>query len=306
MKYTDLFKEYVWLVNTIARRNGITLEEINAHWLKTDMSGGIKLARSTFNRHKNAIEDIFGIYIECDRNKGYRYYIGNAHDLQEDTIQNWMLSTMTVNNLLTENKSLHDRVLLETIPSMGEQLAVLMEAMKANRKVGIFYQKYSGEPGKERTIAPYCVKLYRRRWYVVAEIDNGEIRCFSLDRILEIHTTDETFAMPEGFCAATHFADVIGVMTTAEEKRQRIVIRAYYQEPHYLRDLPIHHSQREINSTDEYTDFEYKLIPTSDFIRHLFSRGGLERVLEPQWLADQIKEMHLSSARMYENPYVAY
>ena len=42
------------------------------------MSGGVELARSTFNRHKMAIEDIFGIRIECDRSYGYKYYIGKA------------------------------------------------------------------------------------------------------------------------------------------------------------------------------------------------------------------------------------
>jgi hypothetical protein len=35
------------------------------------MSEGIPLSRTTFNRHKDAIEDIFGIYIDCDRRDGY-------------------------------------------------------------------------------------------------------------------------------------------------------------------------------------------------------------------------------------------
>lgn len=67
MKYQTIFKQYVWLVNTIAKHRYITLEEINRHWLETEMSDGIEIARSTFNRHKDAIEDMFGIYIECDR-----------------------------------------------------------------------------------------------------------------------------------------------------------------------------------------------------------------------------------------------
>ena len=31
----------------------ITLNDINKKWLKTDMSGGVEMARSTFNRHFN-------------------------------------------------------------------------------------------------------------------------------------------------------------------------------------------------------------------------------------------------------------
>lgn len=44
------FKEYIWLVNTIHRFKKMTFAEINRKWLATEMSEGIDLARSTFNR----------------------------------------------------------------------------------------------------------------------------------------------------------------------------------------------------------------------------------------------------------------
>ena len=69
------FKEYVWLVNTIYQAREITLSEINEKWLRTEMSAGVVLSRNTFHRHRIAIEEIFGLYIECDKKKGNRYYI---------------------------------------------------------------------------------------------------------------------------------------------------------------------------------------------------------------------------------------
>ena len=96
MKTPALFKEYIWLVNTIYRAKRISLAEINDKWQRTEMSEGMPLSRTTFNRHKDAIEDIFGIYIDCDRKDGYRYYIGNEEVLHENSVQNWMLSTLTV------------------------------------------------------------------------------------------------------------------------------------------------------------------------------------------------------------------
>ena len=93
MKTYALFQQYIWLVNTIHKaENGITLEEINQRWLDTDASEGIPIARSTFNRHRDSILDIFGIIIECNKKNGFRYYIDNSDVLEEDTIQNWMLS----------------------------------------------------------------------------------------------------------------------------------------------------------------------------------------------------------------------
>ena len=102
MTVPSLFKEYIWLVNTIKRARRITFAEIQEKWLDTEMSEGVEFARSTFNRHKDAIQDIFGIYLECDRKDGYKYYIGNENVLQEDSVQNWIISTMSVNNIMLQ------------------------------------------------------------------------------------------------------------------------------------------------------------------------------------------------------------
>ena len=96
------------------------------------MSGGVEMSRTTFYRHKCAIEDMFGIYIECDRKNGNKYYIGNEEVLREESVQNWMLSTLSVSNMLGESQSLHQRILLENIPSGDEKLQVVINAMKEN------------------------------------------------------------------------------------------------------------------------------------------------------------------------------
>ena len=113
MKTQSLFKEYIWLLNTLLRYKKISLAEINEKWVNTELSGGIEIARSTFNRHKEAIENIFGILIECDVKDGYKYYIENEEDLQENSIQNWLFSTLSVNNLLSESVSLKNKILLQ-------------------------------------------------------------------------------------------------------------------------------------------------------------------------------------------------
>ena len=67
MKTAFKFKEYIWLVETIHRAKRITFSDIQEKWLRSSLSEGSELARSTFNRHKDAIEEMFGIYIECDK-----------------------------------------------------------------------------------------------------------------------------------------------------------------------------------------------------------------------------------------------
>lgn len=264
------------------------------------MSGGVEMARSTFNRHKDAIEDIFGIYLECDRKAGYKYYIGNREALEEDSIQNWMLSTMSVNNIISENKSLHDRILLESIPSADETLQHLITAMRKSLRVSILYKKYKDETAKEAVIEPYCVKLFRRRWYVLGYLPlTKEYRVYSLDRIHAIKHTSQKFKVADGFYADDFFKECFGIVQGDGTKAEKVVLRAYGTERKYLRDLPLHSSQKEVASTAEYADFEYFLRPTRDFIAHLLSRGVMVKVLQPSHLADEIKKEHSAASKLY-------
>ena len=295
-----LFKEYIWLVNTIYQARNITFEEINRKWVQMEMSGGVEMARNTFIRHKNAIENIFGIFIECDRKNGYKYYISNRQVLTEDSIQNWMLSTLSVNHVISESLSLQKRILLEPIPSAKGYLKPIIDAMKKKRLIIIDYHKYGAEEPKEYVMAPYCIKLYHRRWYVLGRYESGEYRVFSFDRIKELIISQDTFELDEDFDAEEYFSECYGVVRDEDMPVERIVLRAYDDENLYLRDLPIHHSQVEIGSGEGYTDFECYVRPTLDFCGQILSRGSRLQVLRPQSLADKIHQMLADALKNYE------
>ena len=249
---------------------------------------------------EDAIEDIFGIYIDCDRKNGYKYFIGNDYVLHEESIQNWMLSTLSVNNVISESLSLQNRILLESIPSSDDYLEETIEAMKKKRLICIVYQKYSSAESKQFSIAPYCIKLYHRRWYVLGRFDSGKFAVFSFDRIQELTILEDTFEIDEDFSAEQFFSDCFGVVHGEDIPVQRIVIRAYGTERNYLRDLPMHHSQEEIRQDKDSSDFSYYLRPTLDFCGQILSRGSRLKVLEPQSLSEQIHQMLLAAAKNYE------
>ena len=295
-----LFREYIWLVNTIYKARKISLSEINEKWIETDYSGGVEFSRTTFHRHKIAIEDMFGIYIECDRKNGFKYYIGNEYVLQENSVQNWMLSTLSVSSLLAESMSLNERILLENVPSGGEKLKMLIKAMKESKKISITYQRYGGHATRTFDLEPYCLKLFGQRWYLLARFADRGMATFSIDRMLEIKVSNEKFKFDEDFDAASYFSDCFGVMLDENSKPEKVLIRAYGYEPYYLRDLPLHQSQREIKSTEEYCDFELRLKITSDFKSKLLSRGEWIEILEPKALAEEIVEWHQKAIDRYK------
>lgn len=297
MKIPTLFKEYIWLIETIHQAGKITFAEINRKWQRREESGGVEFSRTTFNRHRDAILDMFGVIIECDRKDGYRYYIYNKEVLSEDTVANWLFATLSVGNMLDENVGVQDRILLESIPSGGAHLKYIIKAMRESRKIMMTYQKYSAANEKSYLAAPYSVKLFKRRWYMLARIERTaedgaqktSMVVFSLDRIRDVELLEEKFMVEADFCAKEYFAESFGIMVDTYTKVERVVLRAYGMERYYLRDLPIHPSQREIAATKEYTDYEIRLRPTSDFKAHILSRGEWLQVISPEWLADDIK-----------------
>ena len=67
----------------------------------------------------------------------------------------------------------------------------------------------------------------------------------------------------------------------------------------------LHHSQREIASTEHYTDFSFDIRPTSDFLGELLrhSNGmrhsnGIE-VLEPLELREKMRQMIAETLKRY-------
>ena len=300
MTTPTLFKEYIWLVKTIFNAKAISLSDLNTRWLETDMSGGVEMSRTTFYRHKCAIEDMFGIYIECDRKNGNKYYIGNEEVLREDSIQNWMISTLSVSNMLGESQSLQHRILLENIPSGDGKLQLVINAMKENRQVMMTYRRYGSPASNSFTLAPYCIKLFHQRWYLLGCLSNGFWVTFSFDRMEEVKMTPTKFKLPEDFDASEYFSESYGIVVNDKVKTERIVLRAYGYEPYNLRDLPLHHTQREINKTEDYSDFELRLKPTTDFMTKLFSRGEWLEVLEPQSLAEELIEWHRKAIERYK------
>ncbi len=302
MKASATFKEYIWLVNTIRKAGKISFADLQKKWLDTDMSKGMELQRSTFNRHKDAIEDMFGIYIECERRNGYTYYIGNEDVLAEESVQNWMLSTLSVSNDVGESLSLQGRILLESIPSEYGRLGEVTEAMKKCVCLIMTYKKYGNAEPKVVTLEPYCIKLFKRRWYVFGRLHDAEgdsYRIYSFDRVKEIELTDLHYELPADFSAKELFKDYYGILLSHDTEAERIVVRAYGNERFYVRDLPIHHSQQEIGAGEGYADFELRMHATSDFCSHVLSRSNQLQVLEPAWLVKKIKAMLQDALERY-------
>ncbi len=300
MSVQQLFRRYVWLVDTIYHVGRITFEEINERWLRTEISEGKEIPLRTFHNDRAAIESMFDINIECDRRNGYCYYIENADDVANGEVRKWLVNTFVVNNLIRESRKLKQRILFEEIPSGREYLVPAIEAMRDSKVLEITYQSfYRNEPATFK-IEPYCVKIFRQRWYVVARNRQYEqVRIYALDRILNLELKEEKFIYPDSFAPQVYFATSFGIMVDEETDVERVCLKVYGRQVMYIRALPLHHSQKETETTGEYSVFEYRLRPTDDFYQEVLSHGSKVEVLEPAWLRKDLAEEMKNMLKRY-------
>ena len=290
----QLFQHYVWIVNVLQRER-LTLSELSERWVDDKVANGNPLPRSSFNKYRSAIIDMFGLNIECD--KQYRYYISNLGDLHSDRLKQWMLSTLTTGLTLSSSTAIKDSIILENVPAGYEFLPVILQAIRETRTIEMGYQKFGVEP-YTKPVDPYAVKLFHQRWYMLA--DNRErMSIYALDRMLSASLTEEHFERPADFSTEAYFAEYFGVITDGTPM-ERVVVRAYGKMASLLRTLPLHATQRELKGGDGYTDFAIDIRPTVDFVSELMSKIDGIDVLEPASLKARVRAI-LETA-MERNP----
>ena len=294
----NYFNRYVWLIDTINRHGHISREEISRLWQRSHLNDtGEELYERTFHNHREAILDTFGIEIKCDRSLGY--YIANSDVLESNGIRQWLLESLSMNNLLNESSDMRDRILFEKIPSSQRWLPVIVNAMREEKAVELTYKSFSRNGPSTFILHPYCLKLFRQRWYVLGRSEGYEDpRIYALDeRMKNVVPLKKALKMPAKFNAGEFFRKYFGVIID-DRKPTTVKLKVVSNQVRYIDSLPLHESQSLIEETPEYGIFEYCLVPTYDFRQEVLSHGPDVEVLEPEELRDEIKA---DIARMYRN-----
>lgn len=294
---SDLIGKYIWLMRilTAAGERGLTLREISDKYCSRY---GQEYSRRTFNNHRAAVEMVFGVDILCDRGTN-RYYIPYGDEVMDnDESISWIVNTFTVSNLLSLGKErLSGRVSVEDIPSGQKFLTPVMQAMEDGHELEIAYSKYTSSRPETLHVQPLAVKEHERRWYLVAYChERAAFRVYGLDRIVSLRETDTDFKMQKDFDVDALFADSYGIFFPKEgEKPLTIRFKATPEESKYLRDLPLHRSQKE----EEEGLFRIRVIPNEDLMMEFCKHAGKIEVIEPEGIRSALKERLSSASKQY-------
>ena len=299
----NYFDRYVWLIGVIYRHKYISKRDIDQLWQRSPLNEkrDSELPERTFHNHREAIRDTFGIEIKCDRSLGY--YIANSEDLEADGIRQWLLESLSMNNLLSESRDMRDRILFEKIPSSQRWLSVIVNAMRDGKVVEMSYQSFGNEAPSSFKAKPYCLKLFRQRWYVLALSEGkDEPWIYALDeRMKDVSPTRESYKLPKKFNADRFFADAFGIIVDKRIPVQTIKIKVFDDQVKYFDSLPLHDSQKKIpaESNKEYSVYTYHLSPAHDFKKEILSWGSYVEVLSPEGFREEIRAEIAEMAKQY-------
>jgi hypothetical protein len=290
---------YFWLIDTIASGR-LTREDINRRWSRCRYNDNHEdeFPERKFHRYKEEIQEIFDVEIRCNRSHNY-YYIDNKDDISGGFTRKWLLNAMAVHTMMDGAQDINECILYEDIPEGTQYLSLIVDAIKQRHQLTFTYHSFNRQEQYELTLAPYCLKVFKQRWYVAGcpSTHPGETRIYALDRVKDMRPTDISFVYPKKFNAKKFFAPYYGVFRNADPVK--VVIEANPASTQFLRLLPLHESQKETVHTKENTYFEYFIAPTFDFIQELRTHGTDIRVREPETLVELFRKEARKAYEMY-------
>lgn len=162
----------------------------------------------------------------------------------------------------------------------------------------------SNEPPHVFYMSPLCLKAFKQRWYIIGLIEEldgtnktgNEPRTYALDRVKHLELTDRKFKYPKNFHPQEYFAPHYGVFCGKDYKPEFIRARFIEKAAPYVRTLPLHHSQKEV----EPCVFEWYVAPTLDFIQQLRTYSAEMEILASKSLRDKFRQDAETVANLYK------
>lgn len=285
-------KKCLYLINLLERRGPLTLKEINDCYEYSSLYEGDEIQPRTFARYKDFIAETFPCYIDFNQRTGkYELHRHQALYGEDDSLYDYLLSAYHIEGMTELALKHREKILLSEAPTGVENVQVILEAIDKKRGIECDYYSFNKKSVKHQLLIPYFLRTWEQRWYLAAEPENHHhgISIFALERMENICLTKEKMLPSNKITAEEYFEGSFGVNHSDEQKPEKIRIKVYDTQVEYVRRLPIHESQEEVEINSEWSIFEYRLVPCYNFYQQLLWHREKLEVLEPQYVRDEIK-----------------
>lgn len=306
MSKRGYISRYLLILKKLKAKQYSTYEELAAYMEQQfdnlqmqDDNLNIGFSKRTLQRDIREIRNIFGIDIEYS--KSHKGYFISQNEYENMNFQR-MIESFDMFNSLNLAHDLTPFVHLENRKPLGtENLYGLLHAIKNKLQIRFTYLKFWEEEISQRTVEPYALKEFKNRWYILAK-DNKDktIKSFALDRLTNLEITSQIYQYPHNYNVEQQYRYCYGIIGPAhDEKSQDIILSFDPFQGKYIKTLPLHHTQLVLTDDDYELKIKLHLYLTHDFLMELLSFGDNVKVIEPQSLADLVRQAHENAFRLY-------
>lgn len=264
---------------------------------------GFEVGDRTIQRDIEQIRFEFGIEIKY-RRESNGYYIDYESSINIESFFRF-LEIVNTAELLTESLlESKDTLKYISFDSGGglkgiENLKPLLMAIKENRKISFTHINFHTNKSRTYSFKPYLLKEYQNRWYVVGLIGGlSELRTFGIDRIENLEVRAETFKPDIKLKPAEMFNQTIGLVYS-ENTVQQVILSFTPTQGKYIKTLPLHSSQQVLVDDENECKISINVIPNYELIQLILKNGDTVKVVEPEWLVDEIKDYLKRTLKKY-------
>ena len=280
----------------------MSLKEINNHYQYSSIYDGEIIPR-TFARYKDYIAETFPCYIDYNQSTN-QYFLKRYHQYgQDESLYNYLLSAYHIEGMSELAVKHRDKVKLLDAPTGVENVQIILEAIDKQKGIECVYYSFDKATKKQQLLIPYFLKTWEQRWYLAAEPDNHHhgISIFALERMDNIRLTEKKMLPSNDVTADEYWEGSFGVNHSDNQVPEQIVIKAYGAQAEYIRALPIHESQKELERTDEYTIFEYHIVPCFNLFQQLLWHREKLEIIEPIKMREEMKKIVQNIISLYKD-----
>lgn len=294
-------KKCLYLIDLLSRRGPMDLKEINEHYRYSSLYDGEIIPR-TFARYRDYISETFPCSVEYDSG-AKKYYLERYHMYgQDDSLYHYLLSAYHIEGMSELAVKHRDKVKLMNAPTGVENVQIILEAIDQQKGIECDYLSFDKSTTKSQKLIPYFLKTWEQRWYLAAEPDNHHhgISIFALERMDNIRLTDQKMKPSNDISADEYFEGSFGINHSDDQKAERILIKVFGTQADYVCALPIHESQKEIETNEEFTLFEYHITPCYNLYQQLLWHREKLEIVEPLSMREEMSRIVESMVSKYK------
>lgn len=262
-------------------------DEILAHQEEKDMVP----TERTFQRDLKTLRDMCFIEVKYNRLKN-GYFIDQESKADFD---NWMHvfelfnTARVINETLTKSAANIDYIDFDRSSFHLKEniLGKMVQAVVDRNKITFDHQNFWQSAPKRVGLYPHLLKQYQNRWYVFGCYPNGEFRSFGLERISNLKILSETFK-PKMKHPKDAFNEIVGLVYSISEV-QDVVLSYSAEQGKYIKTQAIHTSQKILIDDENEFRIQIRLRPNYELQEQILKQGERVKVLEPEWLREEIK-----------------